>query len=160
MRHYYSCCCCCCCYYYYYYHHHHQYQHYYLVYKNAWTVTFPLQFARMFPVMNLCSDIPSQNTRWGVFLALLLSLNCNNTALTKHHAMKAYWIGGIATRILELGTRLRWIVSFTFRSLYPQGKSPCYPLDRRLRGPQSRSASGGEEIPSPCRNSNPWSSIP
>jgi hypothetical protein len=29
--------------------------------------------------------------------------------------------------------------------LYPQGKSPWYPLDRRLGGPQSRSGRGGEE---------------
>jgi hypothetical protein len=27
----------------------------------------------------------------------------------------------------------------------PQGKSPWYPLDRRLGGPQSRSGHGGEE---------------
>jgi hypothetical protein len=34
--------------------------------------------------------------------------------------------------------------------LYPQRKSPLYPLDRRLGGPQSRSGLGGEEkIPSP-----------
>jgi len=33
---------------------------------------------------------------------------------------------------------------------YPQGKSPWYPLDRRLGGPQSRSGRGGEE-----KNSQP-----
>jgi hypothetical protein len=27
----------------------------------------------------------------------------------------------------------------------PQGKSPRYPLDRRLDGPQNRSGRGGEE---------------
>jgi hypothetical protein len=32
----------------------------------------------------------------------------------------------------------------------PQGKSPRYPLDRRLGGPQSRSGRGGEE-----KNSQP-----
>jgi len=37
------------------------------------------------------------------------------------------------------------MVSFTLRPLYPQGKSPWYPLDRRLGGPQCRSGSGGEE---------------
>jgi hypothetical protein len=31
------------------------------------------------------------------------------------------------------------------RPLYPQGKSPWYPLDRRLGRPQSRSGRGGEE---------------
>jgi hypothetical protein len=32
--------------------------------------------------------------------------------------------GGIDPRILDLGTRWRWVVSFTPRPLYPQGKSP------------------------------------
>jgi hypothetical protein len=50
---------------------------------------------------------------------------------------KAYWeSGGIDPRILDLGTRWRWVASFTPRSLYPQGKSPWYPLDRGLGGPQ------------------------
>jgi hypothetical protein len=57
--------------------------------------------------------------------------------------------GGIALRILDLGTRWRWVVSFTPRPLYNQGKIPCYPLDRRLGGPQSRSGRGGEEKNSP-----------
>jgi hypothetical protein len=35
-------------------------------------------------------------------------------------------------------------------SLYPQGKSPWYPLDRRLGGPQSRSGRDGGE-----KNSQP-----
>jgi len=34
--------------------------------------------------------------------------------------------------------------SFTLRQLYPQGKSPQYPLDRRLDGPQNLSGHGGE----------------
>jgi hypothetical protein len=56
----------------------------------------------------------------------------------------------IAPLILDLGTRRRWVVSFTPRLLYPQGNSPRYPLDRRLGGPQSRSGRGGEE-----KNSQP-----
>jgi hypothetical protein len=59
--------------------------------------------------------------------------------LTEHHAMKAYqWSGDIASRLLDLGTKWRWAVSYMTRPLYPQGKSPWYPLDRRLAGPQSR----------------------
>jgi len=47
--------------------------------------------------------------------------------------MKAYWVSGIiAPRILDLSTRWRWVVSFTPRPLYPQGKSSRYPLHRRL----------------------------
>jgi hypothetical protein len=59
--------------------------------------------------------------------------------------MKAYWGSGcIAPSILDLGTRWRWVFRFTPRSLYFQGKSPWYPLDRRWVG-LSRSGSGGEE---------------
>jgi hypothetical protein len=66
--------------------------------------------------------------------------------------MKAYWGRGcIAPRILDLGTRRRWMVSFSPRPPYPQGKSPYYPLYRRLGGPQSRSGHGGEE-----KNFSPW----
>jgi hypothetical protein len=37
------------------------------------------------------------------------------------------------------------VVSFRPQPLYTEGKSPWYPLDRRLDGIQSRSRSGGEE---------------
>jgi hypothetical protein len=69
--------------------------------------------------------------------------------------MKTYWGRGvIATLILDLGTSCRWVVSFTPRALYTQGKSPWYPLDRRLGGPQSRSGRGGEEkFPRPRQES-------
>jgi hypothetical protein len=50
----------------------------------------------------------------------------------------------MALRILDLGTRLKCVDSFTPRPLYPQGKSSWYPLDRRLGGPQSRSGRGEE----------------
>jgi len=42
------------------------------------------------------------------------------------------------------------MVSFMPQPLYPQGKSPWYPLDRRLGEPQSWSGCGGEE-----KNSQP-----
>jgi hypothetical protein len=65
--------------------------------------------------------------------------------------MNTYWkSGGIAPLILGFSTRWRWVVSFTPLSLYLQGKSPWYPLDRRLGGPQSRSGRGSEE-----KNSQP-----
>jgi hypothetical protein len=65
--------------------------------------------------------------------------------------MEAYWgSGGVTLRILDLVTRWRWVVSFTIRLLYPQGKSTWYPLDRRMGGSQSRSGCGGEE-----KNSQP-----
>jgi hypothetical protein len=42
-------------------------------------------------------------------------------------------------------TRWRWMASFTPLMLYPQGRSPRYPLDRRLGGPQSQSGHREEE---------------
>jgi hypothetical protein len=42
------------------------------------------------------------------------------------------------------------VVGLTPGPLYSQGKSPWYPLDMRLGGPQSRSGRGGEE-----KNSQP-----
>jgi hypothetical protein len=65
--------------------------------------------------------------------------------------MKAYWGSGyIVPCIFDLGARWRWVVSFTPRPLYSHGKSPWYPLNRRLGGLQSRSGRGGEE-----KNSHP-----
>jgi len=47
--------------------------------------------------------------------------------------MKTYWGGGdTVPYVLDLGTRSRWVVSFMPWPLYPQGKSPQYPLNRRL----------------------------
>jgi hypothetical protein len=57
--------------------------------------------------------------------------------------MKVYW--GVEVYLhafFDLGTGWRWVVSFTPRPFYPQGKSPWYPLDRRLGGPQSRFGRG------------------
>jgi len=66
--------------------------------------------------------------------------------LTEHPAMKAYWGGeDIAPRILDLGTRWRWVGSFMPQTLYSKEKRPWYPLDRRLGGAQNRSGRGSEE---------------
>jgi hypothetical protein len=66
--------------------------------------------------------------------------------LTKHRSMKPYWAESRHTsHTLGPGTRWRWVVSLTPRPLYPQGKSTCYPLNRRVSGGQSRSGRGGEE---------------
>jgi hypothetical protein len=65
--------------------------------------------------------------------------------------MKVYW--GVEVYLhsfFDLGTRWRWVVSFTPRPLYLQGKSPRYPLDRRLGVLQGRSGRYGEE-----KNSQP-----
>jgi hypothetical protein len=47
------------------------------------------------------------------------------SCLIRHHAMRTYWgNGGIAPRILNLGTRWKWVVSFMPRPHYPRRKSP------------------------------------
>jgi hypothetical protein len=72
---------------------------------------------------------------------------CFNWALRHEGVLGS---GGIAPRILHLGTRWRWVVGFTPRPLYPQGETPWYPLDMRLAGTQSRSGRGGKK-----KNSQP-----
>jgi hypothetical protein len=60
--------------------------------------------------------------------------------------MKAYWgSGSVAPLIIDLGTRWSWMVSFRSRPLDRQGKSPWYPLNKELGGPQNRSGRGGED---------------
>jgi len=51
------------------------------------------------------------------------------------------------------------VVSFTTRPLYPQGRSPRYPLGRRLDGPQGRSGLGVEEK-KPCPYTEPIPGLP
>jgi hypothetical protein len=59
--------------------------------------------------------------------------------------MKAYGGSGyIDPPFLDLGPSWESVVSFKPLSLYPRGKSPRYPLDGRLGGPQSRSRRHGE----------------
>jgi hypothetical protein len=59
--------------------------------------------------------------------------------------------------LLDLGHTWRWVVSFMPRPLYPPGKSPEYPFDRRLGEPQSQSGGhGGEKILVPTGTRNEW----
>jgi hypothetical protein len=75
--------------------------------------------------------------------------------------MKAYWgSGGVAPRILDLGTRWRWVVSFTPQPLYPQGKSPGTHWIGGWVGPRAvLDAVVKRKIPSPRRESNPRTPI-
>jgi hypothetical protein len=71
-----------------------------------------------------------------------LSLCLTNFAL-RHEGV---WGSGCGDPyFLDLGTSWRWVVSFKLRPLCSRRKSPRYPLDRRLGGPQSRSGRRGEE---------------
>jgi hypothetical protein len=66
--------------------------------------------------------------------------------------------GGIAPRIFDLGTRWRWVVSFTLRLLYPQVKSPW--IGGWVGSRAGLDAVVKTKIPSACRDSNPWPSNP
>jgi hypothetical protein len=67
---------------------------------------------------------------------------CLNSA-PRHEGILGEW--RYSSTHSDLDIRWRWVVIFTPRPLYPQGKVPWYPLDRRLGGPQSRSGGGDEE---------------
>jgi hypothetical protein len=70
--------------------------------------------------------------------------------------MKAYWRSGgtLTSALVEVSTQPH------APTILPRGKSPWYPLDRRLGGPQSRSGRGGEEKNSqPRRELNPRTPI-
>jgi len=64
--------------------------------------------------------------------------------------MKAYLGSGSVTPLILWRRHQMGVVSLTPRTVYPQGKGPRYPLDRRLGGLQSGSEHGGEE-----KNSQP-----
>jgi len=58
--------------------------------------------------------------------------------------------------ILDLGTRRRWVVSFTHQLLYSQGKTPWHTLDGMWVGLRAGlDMMLQRKIPSPCQKSNP-----
>jgi hypothetical protein len=64
--------------------------------------------------------------------------------------------GGIAPRILDLGTRWRWVFSFMPRPLTPRERAPGTHWIIRWVGPGAGlDAVVKRKIPSPCRDSNP-----
>jgi hypothetical protein len=66
-----------------------------------------------------------------------------------------------SSTILDLCTRWRWVISFTPLPLYREGKSPRYPLDRRLGGPQSQYGCWKSNPGHPaCSQSLYWLSCP
>jgi hypothetical protein len=108
-----------------------------------------------------CSLTVWQNIDISIFIApiYILTYTCLNGV---YFSLK-YCCGCIDSHFLDLGTSLRWVVSFTLQPLYPRGKSTRYPLYRRLGGTQSRSRRRGEEkilAPTGTRTPTPRSSSP
>jgi hypothetical protein len=86
-----------------------------------------------------------------------LSLCLTNQALR----LEGVWGSGcVDPHFFDLGTSWRRVVRFMPRPLYPRGKNPLYPLDRKLGGPQNLSGRrGGEKILDPSQDSNFDSSV-
>jgi hypothetical protein len=64
----------------------------------------------------------------------------------------------VVSNILNLGTRLRWALSFTARSLYPRGKEPPVPIGQDAGwAPESvpTRRRKGKKIPAPAKNGIP-----
>jgi len=74
--------------------------------------------------------------------------------LIKHLTIKMYWgSGGIASGILNLDTRGKWVVSFTPQPLYPQGRVPGTHCAGGWVGTRAGlDAAGKRKSPSPCRH--------
>jgi hypothetical protein len=66
---------------------------------------------------------------------------------------------GVAPRILNLGTKYRWMLISRPSRFIPWGKSPRYLMDRKLDWPQICSGRGGEET-LPLPGIEPRSSSP
>jgi hypothetical protein len=83
---------------------------------------------------------------------LFLHIQCCSNKNVNSHCItnwavrhEGLWGSGcVDPRFLDLGTSLKCVVSITPRLLYPRRKSPRYPLDARLGGPQNRSGRRGE----------------
>jgi hypothetical protein len=75
-------------------------------------------------------------------IKLKLSLGLTNEA-PRHEGAKGS--GCIDPRFLDLGIRWKLVDRVTLPPLYLWGKSPRYPLESRLGGPQSQSGRLGEE---------------
>jgi hypothetical protein len=85
-------------------------------------------------------DASATQRLWLIFHKVKMSL-----CLIKEHHEEVLGSGSITPRILNLGIRWRWVVSFTPRPLYPLGKSCWCPLNRRMGEPQSRSGCCGDK---------------
>jgi hypothetical protein len=82
-------------------------------------------FHKSWAVMNCINKYILINPKSTFYRILVRSKAVPVLFLTEHHAMKAYWGSGcLVLRILDLGTRWRWVFSFTPQPFYPQGKSP------------------------------------
>jgi hypothetical protein len=76
--------------------------------------------------------------------------------LIKEHVRETYWeSGGIVPCVLNLGTRWRWVVSFTPRTLYHRGENPDNHWTGGRLGPRADlDAVAKRRTLNPCRELN------
>jgi hypothetical protein len=112
--------------------------------------------SRLFLLQNTSLFFPH---KWWYCLCMQIIYICH-CPLTEHHVMKACWESGrIAPRFRDLGTRWRWVVSFTPRSLYPTEMFPDTHWIGGWVGPRAGlDAVVERKIPIRCRDLNPRSS--
>jgi hypothetical protein len=79
----------------------------------------------------------------------------SSLCLAKHHAVKAYGLGSMAPRILNLGARWRLVFILTPRPLYSRGMNPRYLLDRKLGRWAEPVGTQWRKFPNPHRKANP-----
>jgi hypothetical protein len=106
--------------------------------------------------MSNCQIRKKDCTLWSLHISFsMFFLHCDPLTVAFEARYKVKWSLCFNWARRHGGVLGEWkpVVSFT---LYPQGKSPWYPLDRRLGRPQSRSGRDSKDkIPSPRRESNP-----
>jgi hypothetical protein len=118
------------------------------IHTSDWSTHFYSSY--MYVCMDLCVCVC---VRWKVVVVPVFS------EVSRHEDV---WRSrSTAPCILNPGSRRKWTISFTLRPLYSLGKSPRYPLNKRLGGLQRLSESGDEEKKNlfPCRESKPCRSV-
>lgn len=79
------------------------------------------------------------------FTFLYLKSVYRKATFTPMHWMKVYRVANVQLHSCTTSATDGWkVISLTPRSLFPLGKSPRHPMNRRLGGPQSRSGCFGE----------------
>jgi hypothetical protein len=125
---------------------------------------FWLKFCIHFSFLHPCFMSLASYRPW--FQTIIMFLNVKSQVVTVLFELSTtLWrhIGRVEIQLyafFDVSTKWRWVVRFTSRPFCPQGKSPRYPMDRRLCGPQSWSGRGIEEKNSSTgRESNPYHPI-
>jgi hypothetical protein len=102
---------------------------------------------------------PHIQRQYGNYEAKKVNLSLCLISLARRHE-DIWGSGGIDPRILDLGNRWWWVVSFTPRTLYPRGKSPRYPSDLWVPELIWTTWKGEKSCPFRDSNSVPWAAQP